>query len=515
MAGVRNVPPSFCIVGNKMSNQIIVVESLENWSEKEPGCPVVHVDDYLTNAEYSRMKRLQVINLCRSYRYLSVGYYCSLLAEARRNRVIPSVKTQLDLSSRSIYSLEVPHLDEAVRKGFKKGIHDHENEFKMNAYFGQCYCESLNDLMRRVFESFPCPILQVSFSKEKKWLIESVRAVSFDKLDREEKKYFYCSLDDYLKKRWRPYKGRKAFRFDLAMLHDPEDAHPPSNEKALKSFIKSGEKLGIHVDLIERKDYSKLAEYDGLFIRDTTRIKHYTYRFAKKAESEGMVVIDDPQSILRCANKVYLAELLSANRIATPRTLIVGKNDIEAAEKVLGYPLVLKLPEGAFSQGVFKVETPEQFQEISGRLFKSSELILAQEFFYTDFDWRIGVFNKTPLFACKYYMSRKHWQILHYHSNGKCSEGDADTMAVKDAPPDVIKTALKAANLIGDGLYGVDLKQKGGRVFVIEVNDNPNIDRGVEDRVLKDRLYAIVMEEFLTRMEKRRLLSMPAKAEQV
>jgi broad-specificity NMP kinase len=47
----------------------------------------------------------------------------------------------------------------------------------------------------------------------------------------------------------------------------------------------------------------------------------------------------------------------------------------------------------------------------------------------------------------------------------------------------------RAAGLIGNGLYGVDLKQIGNRVVVIEVNDNPSIESGVEDGVMKEALY--------------------------
>ena len=66
----------------------------------------------------------------------------------------------------------------------------------------------------------------------------------------------------------------------------------------------------------------------------------------------------------------------------------------------------------------------------------------------------------------------------------------------------MIQTALKAARLIGDGFYGVDLKQSEKGVFVIEVNDNPNIDMGVEDVVLKDRLYEMIMAEFVRRLDR-------------
>jgi glutathione synthase/RimK-type ligase-like ATP-grasp enzyme len=258
------------------------------------------------------------------------------------------------------------------------------------------------------------------------------------------------------------------------------------------------------VELIERADYGRLAEYDALFIRDTTRIDHYTYRFAKKAESEGMVVIDDPRSILLCANKVYLAELLRANKVPTPKTVIVGRGDLDAAEQLLGYPMVLKVPDGSFSQGVFKAENRERMEEVTGRLFQDSELILAQEYLYTEFDWRVGILNRQPIFVSQYFMSKKHWQIVKYDGKGGFVEGGFKTMAVADAPPKVVEVALKAANLIGDGFYGVDLKEGKEGVFIIEVNDNPSLESGVEDVVLKDGLYRLVMGEFLRRLDLQR-----------
>jgi glutathione synthase/RimK-type ligase-like ATP-grasp enzyme len=75
---------------------------------------------------------------------------------------------------------------------------------------------------------------------------------------------------------------------------------------------------------------------------------------------------------------------------------------------------------------------------------------------------------------------------------------------VGEAPTKVVRTALKAANLIGDGMYGVDVKQIGNRCYIIEVNDNPNVDAGNEDGVLKDALYREVMGVFLKRIEERK-----------
>jgi glutathione synthase/RimK-type ligase-like ATP-grasp enzyme len=62
---------------------------------------------------------------------------------------------------------------------------------------------------------------------------------------------------------------------------------------------------------------------------------------------------------------------------------------------------------------------------------------------------------------------------------------------------------VRAASLIGDGLYGVDVKEADGGFLVMEVNDNPNIDTGCEDAVLGDRLYLAVMEWFRQRLDER------------
>ena len=90
-----------------------------------------------------------------------------------------------------------------------------------------------------------------------------------------------------------------------------------------------------------------------------------------------------------------------------------------------------------------------------------SALLLAQEYVYTEFDWRVGVLNREPLYACKYYMSRGHWQIYNHGAKGTAKSGGFETIAVSEAPAEVIKLALKATQPIGDGLYGVDLKQVG------------------------------------------------------
>ncbi|MCA9289855.1 MAG: RimK family alpha-L-glutamate ligase, partial [Phycisphaerales bacterium] len=255
------------------------------------------------------------------------------------------------------------------------------------------------------------------------------------------------------------------------------------------------------IDQIGAKDLPRLAEHDCLWIRETTNIDHHTYRFALRAEQEGMPVIDDPASIRRCTNKVYLAEVVGAAGLAQPRTRVVASmKDLEAVEAELGYPVVLKIPDGSFSRGVKKADDRPSLTSLMRAMLEESDLILAQEFMYTSFDWRVGVLDGEPLFVSQYQMAKKHWQIVRHRDGRPAQEGGFRTIAIADTPEEVVKTGVAAAGLIGRGLYGVDLKQNENGVFVIEVNDNPNLVHGVEDAAEKDALWQRLAGWFLHRL---------------
>jgi len=489
-----------------MAEHILLVEQQGDWKPGYPNMPVVTARDYLAGGELAAKRDLRVINLCRSYRYLSVGYYCSLLAEARGHKVIPSVRTMQELSSRELYTLATEELDALAQRllARRKTNALVPTAYELTICFGHCDVKELQSLARRIFETFRCPLLKVEFRLNGTWRIGAIKALPLTSVAPEGEAQLFAAMEVYLSRRWRQPRARLSYRYDLAILYDPDEDLPPSDAKALSRFVKAGKALGVNVELIQRKDYSRLAEYDALFIRETTRIGHHTFRFAKKADSEGLVVIDDPDSILRCTNKVYLAELLAAHRIPRPKTLVLRKENLLDAEAQIGYPVVLKIPEGSFSRGVFKAEDRPGLTRIATKLFKESDLILAQEYLYTPFDWRIGVLGRKPFYACKYLMTRDHWQIVKHEADGGHEEGGFETLALESVPPAVLKTALRAADLIGDGLYGVDLKETPAGPVVIEVNDNPSLDADVEDKILGDQLYSQLIAEFVARLDRRR-----------
>ena len=484
-----------------MPEHLILVEKagyrkgmLDDW-------PAITAAEYLTDPTWQQKKGLRIVNLCRSQKYLGEGYYCSLLAEARSHKIIPSVKTLQDLSRKSLYSLETEDIDKRVEKVLGKRDRQIETtSFSVTVMFGQTTLRELQGLARELFELFRAPLMRVSFEKKATWRISAIRALGIQDIDDEKEAAFREALASYLSKRWRAPKQKRLGKYDLAILHDPDEKMPPSNRKALDKFLRAAHRQGLDAELITPRDFGRLAEFDALFIRETTAIDHHTYRFSRKAASEGLVVIDDPDSILRCTNKIYLAELLKANRIATPDTVIVRSGGIDELEQRLGYPMVLKVPDGSFSLGVYKVENRQQLDQVARRLFRDSELLLGQAYTYTEFDWRVGVINGEALYVCQYFMTKGHWQIYDHGSGGEV-EGDHRTLSVGEAPAAVVDMALRAANLIGNGLYGVDLKETSDGILVIEVNDNPSIEHGVEDQVIGDTLYDRIIGEFLLRIE--------------
>jgi glutathione synthase/RimK-type ligase-like ATP-grasp enzyme len=330
-----------------------------------------------------------------------------------------------------------------------------------------------------------------------------VRALSLGDLCRRQRDVLVDALTLYLA-RSGASAPPPAARHAVAILYNADAPHPPSNRRALAKFADAGRALGLRVEPLRRDEMHRLAEFGGLFIRDTTNVDHYTFEFARRASADGLVVIDDPESILKCTNKVFLQELLARHGVPTPRSLVVHKGNAAEVTPALGLPCVLKQPDSAFSLGVFKVATQGDLDHALSALLAHSDLVLAQEWLPTAFDWRVGVLDRRPIYVCKYHMAPGHWQVVKHESERRI-EGSTQTLRMDEAPAAVVETAVRAANLIGDGLYGVDVKEVNGRCYVMEVNDNPNIDAGNEDAVEGDALYREVLRVFQRRMRARSL----------
>jgi len=474
-----------------MHNTLFVVD---NDTTITNNLEVISFNQYLRDYPKLGEPKTRVINLCDTERYLSQGYYCSLLAEARTHHVLPSVKTINRLRDDGVYlwfdDIKLPST---------------EHEQTIVICMGQALDDAYQSLAIRVYRELPTPLLIAKVSASGKGIKVNVTRVALNQLDAEQYQKCIQILTQTMATTWRKRAGQKRYRWDLAILVNESETVPPSNKGALARFVKAASKLGIRAQLVNHGDLVQLSQFDGLFIRETTAINHHTYQLAHRAEQLGLVVMDDADSILRCCNKVFLHDAFNYQKVPSLKTQFVtdaNESTLDQLEQAFSYPIILKMPEGSFSRGVFKANSRTELKSLLDDLLTDSALVLAQEYLYTDFDWRIGVLNGRALYACRYYMARNHWQIYN-HGSSRFFSGGFDAMATFEVPRRVLQAALKAASVVGTGLYGIDVKEVDGRAYVLEVNDNPSLDHGVEDHYLGEELYMQIMAEFLRRMELR------------
>ncbi|MDQ1260975.1 MAG: hypothetical protein QG575_156 [Euryarchaeota archaeon] len=271
-----------------------------------------------------------------------------------------------------------------------------------------------------------------------------------------------------------------------------------SSSEQLTAVVKCrdvAESMGHTAEFIFPVDIKKIPKLDALFIRANTDPMNITYVAARMAQMYGIPVIDDPSSIQICADKINMYMHLMKKNVSMPRTRFLKKKELDevlAAQlfEELGMPLVLKEPSTSFSVRVEKVSSVDELLKIARRFFKLSDWIVVQEYIESRFDWRVGVINGQLLYACRYIIPSETFKI-QASVNGHIVYCDVESVPADQIPPGVIELGREAGNAIGKGMYGVDIKESNGKLYVIEVNDNPSLDGG-EDAHYPDMFQKII-----------------------
>ncbi|HYW13146.1 MAG TPA: glutamate-cysteine ligase family protein [Longimicrobium sp.] len=523
-------------------SRVIAVVSNQEDAKGLPEGIAVPADRYLEGGQALGEPGTVVVNLCRSWKYGSKGYYVSLLADARGQHAIPPVDVSEGFADayglfRTLQEAGVPTVDpeemRARRRAAKPSPSPDEEEDEAPrafpvplvrvqekdgwtvrppaedeaaetlVYLGSAADARFRNTALAVYREWPAPVLRLQFVREDgEWKVTALAPVPPHRLAKEEHARLCEALGNekrIVRRGTEP--AREERRASLAVLHDPEDVFSPSSPETLDRLERIAAKRNVHVRRIGLDELHKLPEYDALWIRALTGVSEPAFQFALRAEALGMPVVDDSQSIIRCGNKVFLEELLRREGIPTPRTRILTRHTPWEQVAELGSPLVIKLPDGSFSAAVHKVSSRDEFRRRADDMFRRSPLIIAQEFLPTDYDWRITVLDGRILFACKYHMARGHWQVRTENAAGKERYGRVKAVPREQAPRDVVDAALRAARLIGDGLYGVDLKETADGPVVIEINDNPNLDVGYDDAADGTTIYEDLVDFFVRRIE--------------
>ncbi|MCW3983483.1 MAG: RimK family alpha-L-glutamate ligase [Candidatus Bathyarchaeota archaeon] len=272
----------------------------------------------------------------------------------------------------------------------------------------------------------------------------------------------------------------------------------PREEAALQNFKAAAEKSGSQFSFLFRENIQDIPNYDAVFIRATTDPLFTSYIVSKTAWELGKKVIDDPESIKICANKIHQYALFEKHNIPRIPTVFLSKDDLRHKKiteifDTLGKPVVIKAPYTSFSRYVEKAACETSFREVAKRFFKKSDVLAIQKFTPTAFDWRVGVLGNDILYVCKYMIPKGKWKHgAKLRGKPTVIWGRTVSVQKKDMPPRLREVALKACSVIGKGLYGVDIKEVNGEYVVVEVNDNPSIYAGYEDQMDPDIYQRII-----------------------
>ena len=183
-----------------MNNVLILLDNLDDWKPYYETSSVLTVSDYLKNKPVEKDRKL-VINLSDDYSYNSEGYYCSLLAQTRGQKVIPDVdiinKLETGTGVRMDRSLQALCYQWIQKNNVKDDI------WYLNIYFGKCREKGLERIARFIFENYPCPLLRVALNTHPRNQIESIQFLPLNRLNDEEQDFFANTLDNFNKKIWR------------------------------------------------------------------------------------------------------------------------------------------------------------------------------------------------------------------------------------------------------------------------------------------------------------------------
>ncbi|HWI80023.1 MAG TPA: RimK-like ATPgrasp N-terminal domain-containing protein, partial [Ramlibacter sp.] len=279
---------------------IIVTDRDQEWFQV-PDAAVVTARRYLAEPQSAGEAGGRLLNFCRTGRYQGRGYYVSLLAEARGQRPLPDVKTVEDLKSEA----HVRALAEQLQGLVDETLHHDESErFELDVYLGKDPAERHQALAEKLFASVHAPLLRALFARsDGRWRLNGVEPIGIADVPAQDRAFVLEAVKAFAAQA----PAAKAQRAGtgaprLAILHDPDEPHKPSNDEALRRLVEAAPLVGLEAELIGPDALERLPEFDALFNRASPEVDGFVYEFVRRAESLGMPVVDDPESILRCLN---------------------------------------------------------------------------------------------------------------------------------------------------------------------------------------------------------------------
>ncbi|MDD3818713.1 MAG: RimK family alpha-L-glutamate ligase [Actinomycetota bacterium] len=231
------------------------------------------------------------------------------------------------------------------------------------------------------------------------------------------------------------------------------------------------------IDLIVSEEDIKNIMYDGKMVEIpdyvVTRIgtiTYYSLAIIRHLEKLGVFVLNSSRSIEIAKDKLFSLQLLAANNIPVPKTMLVKPLlNIDLVEREFSYPVIVKTITGSGGKGVFLAENRNRLFDIIKRFGNDEESknnLILQEFISTSMgkDIRVVVIGGRAIGAIMRRSSDGNFKA-NYSAGGL-----AEPYVIN---PTVEWLAVKSSKIIGLGIAGVDILFDKENYKVCEVNSYP------------------------------------------
>lgn len=218
----------------------------------------------------------------------------------------------------------------------------------------------------------------------------------------------------------------------------------------------------------------KIENYDVIIPRIGSAVTSYGAAVVRQFQEMGVFSTLDHEALLRTRDKLSSLQLLASKGIGVPNTIISNNSYIipELLERLDSMPVVIKLLSGTHGLGVIKAEDVPTAESIIESFQKLKQRVLLQEFIAEakGADVRVFIVNGEIIGV----MQRQ------------AKEGEFRSNLHRGGSSFVIKlteqekeTALKAAEIMGLAVCGVDMLRSNKGPLVLEVNASPGLE-GIE-----------------------------------
>ena len=215
-------------------------------------------------------------------------------------------------------------------------------------------------------------------------------------------------------------------------------------------------------------------KYDAVIPRIGHSITKHGVAVLRHLEQLEVWTANSSRGILQSRDKLHSGQILSRNKISTPRTAYVrDMKDIQRAiDTVGGLPVVVKVTQGTQGQGVFLRHTIHETRNLVQGLLMTGKSVLIQEYIAESHgkDIRALVVGGKVVASMRRKARGREFRS-NYHLNG--------TVENVDLPEEYAEMACRAARVLGLNVAGVDLLEGNSGPLVLEVNSSQGLE-GIE-----------------------------------